>query len=41
MSEFIFFIIGFLIGGLAGIILMCLLQINRMNDDRDKNKEDL
>ena len=41
MSEFIFFIIGFLIGGLTGIILMCLLQINRMNDDRDKNKEDL
>lgn len=41
MSEFIFFIIGFLIGGLAGIILMCLLQINRINDDRDKNEEDL
>lgn len=31
MTSFIFFIIGLLIGGLIGVTMMCLFQINRMN----------
>lgn len=31
MSEFIFFTIGTLIGGLIGITTMCLFQINNIN----------
>ena len=31
MTAFIFFIIGLLIGGLIGVAMMCLFQINRMN----------
>lgn len=30
MNELLFFIIGFLLGGMLGTILMCLLQINRL-----------
>lgn len=30
MHEALFFVIGFLLGGLFGVVLMCLLQINRM-----------
>ncbi len=40
MSEFIFFTIGFLIGTLGGITAMCIVQINRLNDTKTKNKED-
>ena len=29
MIEFIFFIIGVMLGGLTGIVIMCCLQINR------------
>ena len=28
MSELLFFIIGLVIGGLVGVVLMCILQIN-------------
>lgn len=40
MSEFLFFIIGLLIGGLGGVTVMCLLQINHLNkeDDYEKTK---
>ncbi len=31
MSEFLFFIIGTLLGGLIGVVLMCCLQINRLS----------
>ena len=31
------FLIGFVLGGLGGIFLMCLLQICRKIDDDDKN----
>ena len=31
MSEFIFFIIGLVLGGLVGVVLMCLLQINKLS----------
>lgn len=32
MSEFLFFIIGLLLGGCIGIMLLCGFQINRIND---------
>ena len=35
MFAFLFFIIGFLIGGLVGITVMCLLQINRLHGKDD------
>ncbi|MDD4509307.1 MAG: DUF3789 domain-containing protein [Oscillospiraceae bacterium] len=38
MSQFLFFIIGLLIGGLCGITVMCLLQINRINGKEGKEK---
>ena len=28
--KWIFFIIGLIIGGMVGVVLMCLLQINRL-----------
>lgn len=31
MSNFLFFIIGTLLGGLIGVVLMCCLQINRLS----------
>lgn len=32
MSEFLFFLIGLLLGGCIGFILLCSIQINRIND---------
>lgn len=32
MSELLFFIIGITLGGPAGVMLMCCLQINRLSD---------
>ncbi len=31
MSELLFFIIGTMLGSLVGVVLMCLLQINRLS----------
>lgn len=31
MHNALFFVTGFLIGALFGVVLMCLLQINRLN----------
>lgn len=31
MSEFIFFIIGIMLGGLTGVAIMCCLQISRLS----------
>lgn len=30
MSELLFFIIGTVLGSLTGVVVMCLLQINRL-----------
>lgn len=30
MQELLFFLIGFFLGGLFGITVMCLIQINRV-----------
>lgn len=35
MSEFLFFTIGTMLGGLVGVVLMCCLQINRLSKRRD------
>lgn len=35
MLEALFFIIGFLIGGLFGVVMMCLLQINRIGREHE------
>lgn len=34
MNELLFFLLGLVIGGLTGITLMCMLQINRIADER-------
>lgn len=33
MHELLFFLIGFLLGGLVGITVMCLIQINRVRKE--------
>lgn len=46
MHGFILFILGCFLGGLVGVALMCMLQINRINryemegkkDDEDEEK---
>ena len=35
MSEFLFFIIGVMLGGLVGVMLMCCLQINRLSEGKE------
>ena len=31
MNELLFFVLGLVIGGLSGITIMCMIQINRIN----------
>lgn len=31
MSEFLFFLIGLLVGGCVAFVVLCCLQINRIN----------
>ena len=38
MHNALFFAIGFLIGALSSIVLMCLLQINRLNGKEKKDE---
>lgn len=40
MHKFLFFMIGFLLGGIAGISTMCLVQINRIHGGSNARKED-
>ena len=40
MSEFIFFLIGIMLGGCIGIVIMCLLQINRLNEHFHRKEHD-
>ena len=39
MTQFIFFLIGLLLGGLIGVTMMCILQINRLNHITTTTKE--
>lgn len=32
MTEFLFFIIGLLLGGCIGVALLCCFQLNRINE---------
>ena len=40
MHEFLFFMIGFLLGGIIGVTIMCLMQINRISRTPNIRKED-
>ena len=40
MHEFLFFMIGFLLGGIIGVTIMCLMQINRIHGGSNARKED-
>lgn len=40
MHELLFFIIGCLLGGIVGVVTMCLVQINRLNDTHISRKEE-
>ena len=37
MHEFLFFMIGFLLGGVIGVMIMCLMQINRISRTPNNN----
>lgn len=40
MHEFIFFLIGLMLGGIVGVFTMCLLQINRLHDYPTRKDDD-
>lgn len=40
MHDLLFFIIGSLLGGIVGVVTMCLMQISRLNDTHTSRKED-
>ena len=35
MSEFLFFLIGTVLGSVIGVVFMCLLQINRFSERKE------
>ena len=35
MSEFLFFVIGTMLGSISGVVLMCLMQINRLSERKE------
>ncbi len=39
MTEFIFFLVGLLLGSCIGITIMCCLQINRLYKSNSMTKE--
>lgn len=39
MTEFIFFLVGLLLGSCIGITIMCCLQINRLYKSNSSTKE--
>ena len=41
MREFIFFIIGTMLGGLCGVTMMCLFQINNINKYHSHREENV
>ncbi|MCB5600111.1 DUF3789 domain-containing protein [Blautia hansenii] len=36
MSELLFFIIGTMLGGVVGVVCMCLVQINRLSSREEE-----
>lgn len=39
MSKLLFFVFGLMIGGLAGIVMMCMLPVNKINEYETRIKE--
>lgn len=39
MLSFIFFLIGLMLGSTIGVVIMCLLQINRINNENRKEDD--
>lgn len=37
MSEFLFFIIGTMLGSLFGVVCMCCLQINKLSERKEED----
>ena len=35
MSEFLFFLIGTMLGSVIGVVFMCLLQINMLSERKE------
>lgn len=35
MREFLFFVIGTMLGSVIGVVLMCLMQINRLSERKE------
>lgn len=33
MNEFLFFLLGLIIGGLAGIVAICVMLLNKLTDN--------
>lgn len=40
MNELLFFTLALVIGGLTGISVMCMFQINRLNEYENYKKEE-
>lgn len=41
MHELIFLTIGYLLGSISGVVLMSLLQINHLNENKSHRKDDM
>lgn len=39
MGGFLWFLLGSMFGGTVGIVVMCILQVNRLHDDDYIEKE--
>ncbi len=39
MNELLFFVLGLVIGGLSGLSIMCMIQINRYNKYFNNNRD--
>ena len=35
MSEFLFFVIGTMLGSVIGVVLRCLMQLNRLSERKE------
>ena len=40
MNELLFFVLGFVIGGLSGLTTMCVIQINKLTNKSNINYDD-
>lgn len=40
MSEFLFFLIGTMLGSIVGVVAMCLMQINRISNREEEMNEE-